>query len=86
MQRFRVRLQSHHAKTGLTPYKVGKLTHVAQNTVKKYVMRDEVITDSLELAVIALSHFYGVDWRDPAIVEVIEVEEDADEPHLAGAA
>lgn len=77
-QRLKIKLHEVHNKTGFTPYMVGKLTGVNKSTVAKYVSNGDVIMEKLENAVFVLAKFYGVDWRDPAIVEVIEVD-DADE-------
>lgn len=74
-QRLKIKLHEVHNKTGLTPYMVGKLTGVNKSTVAKYVMHGDVIMEKLENAVLVLAKFYGVDWRDPAIVETIEVDE-----------
>lgn len=70
-QRLKIKLHTFHKKTGLTPYMVGKLTGVNKSTVAKYGDGD-VIMEKLENAVLVLAKFYGVDWRDPAIVESIE--------------
>ncbi|GIL09305.1 MAG: hypothetical protein BroJett033_8160 [Chloroflexota bacterium] len=75
LPKFRVKLKAAHAATGLSPYAVAKRTGVAQNTVKKYVEVDEVITERLESSLLVLMAFYGVDWRSPSVVEVIEDEE-----------
>lgn len=72
MVKFRIRLKPVHEKSGMSPYKVWKKTGVAQTTVRKYVDADEVIQTYIPNVVVTLANFYGVDWRDPAIVEVIE--------------
>lgn len=73
-QKFIIRLHNVHRATGMTVYRVAKLTGMNPNTVGKYVGDGDVITGRLEGAVVQLAKFYGVDWRDPAIIEVIEAE------------
>lgn len=70
--RFRVHLKKHHDKKGETPYRVWKDTGVAVNTVVRYTEKESVESDVLPTTVISLAQYYGVDWRDPAIVEVID--------------
>lgn len=79
---FRIKLKKAHDATGLSPYRVWKLTGVAQNTIRKYVDVDEVIADRIESVVVRLAEFYGVDWRDPEVVEVVQVGEDKDSPEI----
>lgn len=67
--KFRIRLKHVHDKTGLSPYAVAKEVPASQNTVRKYVDEDEVISTYIPNAVVELCNFYGVDWRDPNIVE-----------------
>lgn len=76
MRRFKVKLKAAHEKTGLSPYAVHKATGIAQNTVRKYV-QEEIIVDYIPMTVVALADFYGVDWRDPEVVEVIETDGEA---------
>lgn len=78
MLRFIIKLKPLHDKTGLTPYRVAKLTKVNQTTVRKYLETDRVEADKLEMTVITLIRFYGADWRDPSIVELVEVEEESE--------
>lgn len=72
--RFLIKLKQAHENKGLTPYAVAKQLGLNQNTVRKYAT-EEIEADVLPAHVIQLANFYGVDWRDPAIIEVI-----ADEP------
>lgn len=78
-QRFVVKLNQVHRARGLTVYRVAKSTGINKNTVLKYLGGEEIITDQLSHHVLALSKFFDVDWRDPAIVDVIEVDEVSDE-------
>jgi hypothetical protein len=71
-QRFRVKLKAAHDKTGLTAYMVGKKTGIAINTVSKYITDDEVVVDYIPTTVVKLAEFYGLDWRDSKVIEVIE--------------
>jgi transcriptional regulator with XRE-family HTH domain len=74
-QIFRINLKTAHEKTGLTYYAVAKKTGLAQNTVRKYA-ENEVVSPYLPTAVVVLAAFYGLDWRDPAVVEIVESSED----------
>ncbi len=77
MSKFRINLQPAHAKSGKTAYAVAKELGLNQNTVRKYAT-EIVVTDWLPAHVIQLADFYGVDWRDPLVVEVTE------DPELKG--
>lgn len=79
MNRFRIKLGEIHKQTKLSPYMVAKQTGLAQNTVRKYVEVDEIVVDYIPSSLITLTGFYGVDWRDPAIIEVIEAEDAVEE-------
>ncbi len=68
---FRIRLRDAHQRSGLSAYAVGKRTGIAQNTIRKYILQESVIAYHLEGQLIDLIGFYGEDWRDPAIIEVI---------------
>lgn len=72
MVKFRIRLKQLHDRTGLTPYAVWKETGFSQTTIRKYVEVDEIVQSYLPNIVVTLANFYGVDWRDPSVVEVIE--------------
>jgi transcriptional regulator with XRE-family HTH domain len=80
---FKVRLKEVHDKTGLTTYAVAKRAGVAINTVNKYTEANEVTTKQIEHALVRLLDFYGLDWRDPYVIEVIESPEKAN--HLSPA-
>ena len=69
--RFRIDLQSAHKKSGKTPYAVARDLNLNQNTVRKYAT-EIVESDWLPSHVIQLAEYYEVDWRDPAVVQVIE--------------
>lgn len=87
MTRFKIKLQKPHEQTGYSYYRVAKESGVALNTVKKYASVTEIISEYLPVAVIMLCDFYGVDWRDPEIVEVIEEEpEDEYDPFVLATA
>lgn len=72
--KFVVRLKKAHEATGLSPYAVWKNTGVAQNTILKYVATDEVFADRIEMPVIRLAEFYGLNWRDTSVIDVIKDE------------
>lgn len=68
--KFRIKLKDVHENSGLTYYRVARQTGITHNTVQKYA---EAIVEqhSLPAQVLVMCKFYGVDWRDPAIVEVV---------------
>ena len=70
-KKFKIKLAEPHEQSGLTAYAVAKSLKLNQNTVRKYVSED-VIAEALYPHVIDLVEFYGLDWRDPNVVEVIE--------------
>lgn len=69
-RRFLIKLNTVHEKSGKSVYRAAKESGVAYNTVKKYVT-GWVETDKLSPEVAQLAEFYGVDWRDPAVIEII---------------
>ncbi len=79
MVKFRIRLKHIHDLTGLSTYAVWKETGVAHGTVRKYALVEEIVQAHLPNTVIILANFYGVDWRDPSVVEIIE---DDDTPEI----
>ena len=80
---FIVRLKEAHDKKGLSPYAVAKQTGVAINTVARYADQDAVVSKHLAVSVIKLCDFYGLDWRDPSVVEVVEDTETESTPAAA---
>lgn len=72
--RFHINLRDVHEKSGLTSYAVATQLNLNQGTVRKYTTQI-VETDELLSHVILMADFYGVDWHDPAIVQVIEEDE-----------
>lgn len=83
MKKFRVRIKQAHDATGLSVYAVTKETGLSYNTVKKYVLPEQVIADYLPTEVLKLVEYYGLDWRNPAVLELVEV--DPDEPEQSEA-
>ena len=79
MDRFKIKLGEVHKKSGMSRYLVAKKTGLSYNTVGKYVSVPEIIVDYIPSTVLKLTEFYGVDWRDPAIIEVIEAENAVEE-------
>jgi hypothetical protein len=71
-QKFAIKLKQAHDETGLSAYGVHKKTGIATNTVYRYTESDVVLVDKLELVVIRLAEFYGLDWRDPDVIKVID--------------
>jgi len=72
VKQFKINLKEAHEKTGFSPYAVAKQTGIAQNTVRKYVDKPDVLSVYIPTAVVILADFYHVDWRSPSIVEVVE--------------
>ena len=64
-------LQSEETKT---IYKIAQKSDVNFNTVKKYFAGD-VKTPYLTGEVMQLCEYFGLDWRDPAVVEEFTSEE-----------
>lgn len=81
-QVFVIRLKEAHDKNGLSPYMVAKMTGVAVNTVARYAENDEVVSKHLRPSVIILANYYGVDWRNPSIVDVLTVGEGDESPEM----
>lgn len=73
--KFRVRLGQIHNKSGLTQYAVIRDTGINKNTVRRYIRDDEVLVDKIEIPLILLIQFYGLDWHDPAVLDFVEVED-----------
>jgi len=79
MKKVIIKLKKAHDATGLTPYAVSKqVPGVSYNTVRKYVSLDRIEGSSIPLEAILLAEFYGLDWRDPDVIEVVE--DTPDEP------
>jgi len=74
MIKFRIKLQQAHKNSGKTAYKVAQDLGLNQNTVRKYAT-EEVVADWLPGHVISLAEYYGLDWRNPAVVEIVNVED-----------
>ena len=70
--RFVVRLKQAHVKSGKSKYRVARDNGLSDTTVSKYVDEDFVSFGQLPTQVIKLCEYYGVDWRDPAIVELVD--------------
>jgi transcriptional regulator with XRE-family HTH domain len=71
-----VRLKDAHKKAKLTKYAVARDTGLNYNTVNKY-LSDEVRADVLPAHVITICEFLHLDWHDPAVIEVIDVEDES---------
>jgi transcriptional regulator with XRE-family HTH domain len=83
MKKFKVSLNDAHKKTGLSVYQVAEKLGMSKNTVEKYVRTKPVIVGRLDGAVLVLSQFYGVDWKD--VVEIVSDEEGQAKTLLASA-
>lgn len=73
--KFRVSLKQVHEQTGLTHYAVAKRANVAINTVVRYTEKDVIELDRIESSLVRLLDAYGLDWRNPAVVEIVDCDE-----------
>lgn len=73
--RFLVKLKEPHEKSGFSAYEVAKRLGLNASTVRKWVTKDNE-AEFLPDHVLKIVNFYGLDWRDPAVIEVIDVGED----------
>lgn len=73
-RKFKIQLKNAHEEKGLTVYAIAKQLKLSQTTVRKYIDQ-AVLSSYLPTVVIDLANFYGVDWRDPSIVDVVDVAE-----------
>lgn len=73
-KRYIIHLRDALKKSGLTAYAVAKQLGLNKNTVHKYLVQD-VTAEYLPAHVIDIAEFLGLDWRDPDVIEVIQVEE-----------
>ena len=69
-----VHLKDAHKKAGVTRYAVSRDTGLNYNTVNKYLSND-VHADVLPAHVITLCEFFHLDWHDPAVIEVTEMDD-----------
>jgi len=85
---FKINLKSAHDAMGLSSYEVAKRLReqhgykISKTTVGKYA-EDEVVQKQLPEVVLHLCDFYGVDWRDPSVVEVVTDPEKESTPAAA---
>jgi len=73
---FRINLMQAHNDSNLTAYMIAKKLRengfkISKATVNRYAF-SVIYQKELTEAVLHLCEFYGVDWRDPAIVDVVE--------------
>lgn len=77
--KFLIKLAAVHEKSGLSPYAVAKATGLNENTVRRYVT-ENVPSERIYSHIVALTDFYGVDWRDPNIIEWVSDSEEDETP------
>lgn len=70
-----IKLSAAHKKSGLTAYEVAKRLDLNEGTVRKYTSND-VTASFLPNHVLQLIKFYGLDWHDPEVIEIIDSAED----------
>lgn len=73
MSKFLIKLKTAHQQSGKTVYRVSKDTGIVYNTVKKYVS-EWIEAELLSADVVKLAEYYGMDWRSPDVVEIIDDE------------
>lgn len=79
-RKFRIKLHEAHANSKRSVYSIHKQIEglgVSYNTVYKYLSEDLTV-DRLPPEIEIIATALGLDWRDPAVVGIIEVEEDSD--------
>lgn len=81
MRRYLIKLKDAHDKSGLTTYAVAKKLGLNQNTARKY-LTEYVETEMLPIYISRLAEFYGLNWRSPDVVEVIEEEAGGESPKI----
>jgi len=73
---FKIKLNRiHEEREGPTAYEIAKRLNLNENTVRTY-LSGEVTRRMLPVYIKDLADFFGVDWRDSNIVEIIEVADD----------
>jgi transcriptional regulator with XRE-family HTH domain len=70
-KKFLIKLSDHVNKQHWTAYAVAKQLGLNQTTVRKF-MSGHVVMEYLPNHVIQIAEFYGLDWHDKSVVEVIE--------------
>jgi len=76
--KFIIKLKDTHEETGLTSYAVARDTGLNNATVRKYTT-ENVLTERIYNYIKTLCDYYGVDWRDPNIIDWVS-DEEADSP------
>ena len=74
--RFVIRLKGAHQASGQSYAEVKRAIGNISPTTVGYYASQERISKRVPIEVIQMAEHYGVDWRDPAIVEVIELDDD----------
>lgn len=71
-----IKLHDAHLKSGLTAYEVAKRLGLNETTVRKYTSK-EVTAEFLPNHVLQLVKFYGLDWSDPNVIEIVDTEDES---------
>lgn len=80
MKQFKINLKPIHDASGLSCYEVAKRLResfgvsISKTTVGKYA-DGEVTQKQLPDVVVILCEFYGVNWRDPSVIQIVDVDE-----------
>lgn len=80
--KFHIKLKNVHEQSGKSAYRVWKDTGISPTTIAKYIAQDYTEADYLPTTVIDLTKYYQVDWRDPKVIEIVEISEDDDEKEI----
>ncbi|MBZ0296078.1 MAG: hypothetical protein K8L99_26195 [Anaerolineae bacterium] len=78
-RKFLIKLNQVHRNSGKSTYRVAKESGLVYNTVKKYTDRP-IEVDYISPEIAQLADYYGVDWRDPNIIEIIDEDESDTRP------
>jgi len=81
--RFKVKLARFHKESGKSAYQVAKDTGLNYGTVSAWTKEDREVT-LLPDHIIKLIAYYGLDWTDPAVIEIIEASEPPDQDNTPG--
>lgn len=72
--RFKVKLSKFHKESGKSVNQVHKDTGLNYNTIANWVKEDRE-AENIPNHLVQLIAYYGLDWRDPKVIEIIEATE-----------
>ena len=77
-KRYIVHLKDEHRKRNLTAYAVARDTGLNKNTVRKF-LENNVELEYLPAHVITICEYFGLNWKDPNVIEIYDDESPDDE-------